>query len=192
MVTGIRLTNCHNCTFEVSFGEGITNPYSITDSTEIGIPKVEANLPVGSISRHYEGRKIGRNERCPCGSFKKFKHCHGGYKMSTGIKSDNSSIKIGSANIAAEVGIDASNRSEVAVDKFNFVDAKAPDLASVFEAMGATPPADLMERSVKSAKASGAIDVLERSELRTWFDRQGINAAFWAQMVAAIAAIALN
>ena len=24
-----------------------------------------------------EGRKIGRNERCPCGSGKKYKHCHG-------------------------------------------------------------------------------------------------------------------
>ncbi len=25
----------------------------------------------------YEGHKIGRNELCPCGSLKKFKHCHG-------------------------------------------------------------------------------------------------------------------
>ena len=24
-----------------------------------------------------EGRKVGRNESCPCGSGKKFKHCHG-------------------------------------------------------------------------------------------------------------------
>jgi preprotein translocase subunit SecA len=24
-----------------------------------------------------DGRKIGRNEPCPCGSGKKFKHCHG-------------------------------------------------------------------------------------------------------------------
>jgi len=26
---------------------------------------------------HYEGRKVGRNEPCPCGSGKKFKHCCG-------------------------------------------------------------------------------------------------------------------
>jgi uncharacterized protein YecA (UPF0149 family) len=26
---------------------------------------------------HYEGRKIGRNEPCPCGSGKKFKRCCG-------------------------------------------------------------------------------------------------------------------
>ena len=24
-----------------------------------------------------EGRKIGRNEKCPCGSNKKYKRCHG-------------------------------------------------------------------------------------------------------------------
>jgi uncharacterized protein YecA (UPF0149 family) len=24
-----------------------------------------------------EEKKIGRNEKCPCGSGKKFKHCHG-------------------------------------------------------------------------------------------------------------------
>jgi preprotein translocase subunit SecA len=24
-----------------------------------------------------DGRKVGRNEACPCGSGKKFKHCHG-------------------------------------------------------------------------------------------------------------------
>ena len=24
-----------------------------------------------------DGRKVGRNEPCPCGSGRKFKHCHG-------------------------------------------------------------------------------------------------------------------
>ena len=24
-----------------------------------------------------EDKKVGRNEKCPCGSGKKFKHCHG-------------------------------------------------------------------------------------------------------------------
>ena len=24
-----------------------------------------------------EEKKVGRNEKCPCGSGKKFKHCHG-------------------------------------------------------------------------------------------------------------------
>jgi len=28
----------------------------------------------------YQGRKVGRNELCPCGSGKKFKYCHGALK----------------------------------------------------------------------------------------------------------------
>ena len=33
--------------------------------------------PVTVETFRREGRKIGRNELCPCGSEKKFKHCHG-------------------------------------------------------------------------------------------------------------------
>lgn len=29
------------------------------------------------MATHYDGRKVGRNERCPCGSGQKFKRCHG-------------------------------------------------------------------------------------------------------------------
>jgi preprotein translocase subunit SecA len=25
----------------------------------------------------WKGRRIGRNDMCPCGSAKKYKHCHG-------------------------------------------------------------------------------------------------------------------
>jgi preprotein translocase subunit SecA len=31
--------------------------------------------PVAPVVR--DGRKVGRNEPCPCGSGKKYKHCHG-------------------------------------------------------------------------------------------------------------------
>ena len=30
-----------------------------------------------SISNDKLEKKVGRNEKCPCGSGKKFKHCHG-------------------------------------------------------------------------------------------------------------------
>lgn len=36
-----------------------------------------AELASGSASSAQEGRKVGRNDPCPCGSGKKFKHCHG-------------------------------------------------------------------------------------------------------------------
>ncbi|BAE73732.1 Protein translocase subunit SecA [Sodalis glossinidius str. 'morsitans'] len=34
-------------------------------------------LTQGSAAAAQEGRKVGRNDPCPCGSGKKFKHCHG-------------------------------------------------------------------------------------------------------------------
>jgi len=33
--------------------------------------------PSGGVTFVREGRKIGRNEACPCGSGNKYKHCHG-------------------------------------------------------------------------------------------------------------------
>ncbi|MGV8644563.1 SEC-C metal-binding domain-containing protein, partial [Pseudomonas aeruginosa] len=30
-----------------------------------------------SETEDYSDRRIGRNEPCPCGSGKKYKHCHG-------------------------------------------------------------------------------------------------------------------
>ena len=30
-----------------------------------------------SVIQESSEKKVGRNEKCPCGSGKKFKHCHG-------------------------------------------------------------------------------------------------------------------
>src|SRR5699024_4446130 len=38
---------------------------------------VDANDAVPSTPTMREGPKIGRNDPCPCGSGKKYKHCHG-------------------------------------------------------------------------------------------------------------------
>ncbi len=40
-------------------------------------PGPEADLPPSAEPFVREGRKIGRNEPCPCGSGNKYKHCHG-------------------------------------------------------------------------------------------------------------------
>jgi preprotein translocase subunit SecA len=42
---------------------------------ESGDATGEAPGPVETFKR--EGRKVGRNEPCPCGSGKKYKQCHG-------------------------------------------------------------------------------------------------------------------
>jgi preprotein translocase subunit SecA len=48
---------------------GLTNPK--TDQA------AQSSQPASSSAMHRDGRKIGRNEPCPCGSGKKYKHCHG-------------------------------------------------------------------------------------------------------------------
>jgi len=37
----------------------------------------DAPPPAGAGTVHHDGPKIGRNDPCPCGSGKKYKHCHG-------------------------------------------------------------------------------------------------------------------
>jgi preprotein translocase subunit SecA len=46
-------------------------------------PPVEA--PVAPVAPFVRGeRKVGRNEPCPCGSGRKFKHCHGALQAGGG------------------------------------------------------------------------------------------------------------
>jgi preprotein translocase subunit SecA len=42
-----------------------------------GAQNPDPTPPQGSEPFIREGRKIGRNEACPCGSGRKYKHCHG-------------------------------------------------------------------------------------------------------------------
>jgi preprotein translocase subunit SecA len=40
-------------------------------------PRPEAKEPPVPVTYVREGRKVGRNEPCPCGSGQKYKQCHG-------------------------------------------------------------------------------------------------------------------
>jgi len=51
-----------------SKGPGNAAPLPQADEPEVQLPKV-------SIRR--DTPKVGRNDPCPCGSGKKYKHCHG-------------------------------------------------------------------------------------------------------------------
>ena len=52
-------------------------PQGAVLSGQAGVPgqPQQAAAPVEPFVR--DGRKVGRNEPCPCGSGKKYKHCHG-------------------------------------------------------------------------------------------------------------------
>ena len=47
------------------------------DAASLGSDSAPADQASAAQPAMREGRKVGRNEKCPCGSSKKFKHCHG-------------------------------------------------------------------------------------------------------------------
>jgi preprotein translocase subunit SecA len=53
--------------------------YQHDDAQKMGQQEAEAESETPQASQPYtrDGSKVGRNDPCPCGSGKKFKHCHG-------------------------------------------------------------------------------------------------------------------
>lgn len=50
---------------------------AMTDRAGAGEAAASSAAPAAKAPYVRDGRKVGRNEPCPCGSGKKFKHCHG-------------------------------------------------------------------------------------------------------------------
>ena len=50
---------------------GAVEAEAMTDGEGVAVAEDEAAQPMR------RGAKVGRNDPCPCGSGKKFKHCHG-------------------------------------------------------------------------------------------------------------------
>ena len=51
--------------------------YQHDDAQKIGQQEAEEETPQAAQPYTRDGSKVGRNDPCPCGSGKKFKHCHG-------------------------------------------------------------------------------------------------------------------
>jgi preprotein translocase subunit SecA len=59
--------------------EAVPGPLAVPPSPVSALPGSDprgGSLPEG-VASVIRDRKVGRNEPCPCGSGKKFKHCHG-------------------------------------------------------------------------------------------------------------------
>lgn len=51
--------------------------YLLARATKFGLWAPTARVPASGETRVVEAPKAGRNAPCPCGSGKKYKHCHG-------------------------------------------------------------------------------------------------------------------
>ncbi|MEX5591901.1 YecA family protein [Pseudomonas orientalis] len=180
-MAGLKIVGCHNNIYDIqSYGY----------ETGIDMVNSHGNIFVGETildTRQVNNKKTGRNSPCPCGSGIKFKRCHGyGGYMSTGIRSDNSTFIVGKATIVADIGVDLKNGSNGHINELNHISPLIQDLAGVLKSLPVQPPVNLVQDAITHQRTTGTI---EGSELRTWFDEQGVNLAFWAQLVVAIAAM---
>jgi preprotein translocase subunit SecA len=55
----------------------MTAPTVVLGAARLDDGRKRAPRPAANPANAATWGKIGRNERCPCGSGKKFKHCHG-------------------------------------------------------------------------------------------------------------------
>lgn len=183
MVVAIRLVNCNEARItDNNIGPGASVGIELNDSKNVFMNN--------NISRHATGKRFGnkvrRNETCPCGSGIKYKKCCSKDEdMSVGIRANRSTFKVGKANIVADVGVDLID-SEGYIDHYNHVDPNAPQLQQLLSTLVSRPPEELITEAMREVKVSGDASVLERSKLHQWCAAQSINAAFWAQLVAAI------
>lgn len=68
-------------TSQVAYGDGANN-------TTKGPKRKRIERSTTNSSRKDQGQRIGRNEKCPCGSGKKWKRCHGAAPTRSQINSE--------------------------------------------------------------------------------------------------------
>lgn len=103
--------------------------------------------------------------------------------MSTGIRSNNSTFTVGKATIVAETGIDLQNHSHAHIGELIHY---SPAVVDALKALPVQPPQELVLDAMAQQKALGTI---EKTKLKAWFDRQGMDGAFWINLTVAIAAL---
>lgn len=188
MTSGITLIDSPNSLIENCSFWGYDIGVDLVDTKAVTINGLQS-VPRYHSSDHLKlyGSKVGRNHLCPCGSGVKVKKCKGVSSMSTGIRSDNSTFTVGKATIVAETGVDLKNNSKAHIDELNFYSTDTPEaLVKILMSLPVQPPHDLVVDAMEQQKAVGNI---EGSKLWDWFQKQGINLAFWPQIAVGIASL---
>lgn len=149
---------------------------------------------INSFNTSSSSPKVGRNEPCPCGSQKKYKHCHEGESMAKGIITRNSSTIFINTEINTDgVGIDIDEHDKSTFDGLNINAFDNPILFKlVIEAgLPTNPPSDLIEEAYLEVQKTGDASPLEGSKLQRWFLKQNLTGAFWADFSVKLANLAL-
>ena len=68
------------CSVGIEQNKSVTNEGMPAEKTQMSQPshqQARPNLKPSDEQQSKRTKKIGRNDACPCGSGKKYKHCHG-------------------------------------------------------------------------------------------------------------------
>lgn len=188
MATGLKIENSVRCTVNNVEFIGLDTAIDLVGSNWVSLNGILVSPNTNSFDHlKLYGNKVGRNDFCPCGSGVKLKNCKGAPSMSTGIRSDSSTFTVGKATIIAEIGIDLKNNSKAHIDELNFYSTGTPEaLVKILMQLPVQPPHNLVVDAMEQQKSVGSI---EDSKLWDWFQKQGINLAFWPQIAVAIASL---
>ena len=133
--------------------------------------------------------KVGRNERCPCGSGEKYKKCHGDSTMSKGIVSINSSGKFTDTVVSVDAGGTGIYREDDRTD-FERTTVLVGQNASVVEAVLSRLPAGIpreyVVEAIEQIQNDGNAESLRFSKLRIWLMENDFDMKFWAETAVAI------
>ncbi|MEX5582700.1 hypothetical protein [Pseudomonas lurida] len=104
--------------------------------------------------------------------------------MSTGVKSTNSTILIGSADIVADVGFELVD-SHLEIEDFQFLGIDTPDIHKVIEKLNLREdvPPELVAEALKLVRSYGSVTPLDGCRLKKWLLGNGFDLAYWSQIV---------
>lgn len=184
MGTAISVVDCGSVSIKNVGVQGFEVGLGFTNCLHASLEGIHIDSNSNSTDHlKFYGAKLGRNKLCPCGSGVKLKKCIGSSSMSTGIRSNNSTLTVGKATIIAETGVDLQNHSNAHIDELIHY---SPAVFSALKVLPVQPPLELVQEAIAQQKSLGTI---EKSKLKAWFDGQGIDLAFWVNLAVAIAAL---
>lgn len=154
-------------------------------------------VTVDGRARTKDGRKVGRNEPCPCGSGKKLKKCHGVNHMGKGIVSDNSEGQFTDTLVSVDegsTGIHLMNGDKSKFLRTQVLVGQDVDIEKLIALLNIPDdvPREYVVEAVNIAKEQKDPLSLRFSRLKTWLLEKGLDVKFAAETMVSLTAAVIG
>lgn len=173
------IEDCHHNVFRLSATGSFDVALDIKNSTNNSF---ESPLIVNDQAVGWP--KISRNSKCPCGSGRKFKRCHGEFRMGTGIKVEGDNNEFSNAAVFTKGdGIVVKGSGNKFPNAKVFIgDAKIAEVIALLGLPRDTPP-EMLREVIDAFGESREVRATDDFRLRAWFmERQG-DVVAWTQLL---------